>query len=418
MFSRIGEKAFKKDLTNTRTLCAFLGNPENKFPTIHVAGTNGKGSTSHIIAAVLQSLGLKVGLYTSPHYKDFRERIKINGEYISKDFVRKFLEKTETIVEEIEPSFFELTVAMAFDYFATKKVDIAVIEVGLGGRFDSTNVINPLLSVITNISFDHVDMLGDTLAKIAFEKAGIIKQNTPVVIGEYNSETQPVFKTRAAELNAPIYFASDCSKTFLLKENISTMRLRTEIENHTFIDFDTDLKGSYQILNFNTSLFALHILKGLPMFQKYENSVWLNAVTLGIFKVKEMQKFIGRWQILNTKPLVIADSAHNEGGLSIVLEDLKKLNALQYHIVLGFVRDKDISKVLSLFPKTAKYYFCNAKIPRALPSKDLKELAQKFGLMGRNYASSKSAYKSALNKAASNDVIFIGGSIFVVGEVL
>lgn len=417
MFSRIGSKAFKKDLTNTLALCKFLGNPENKFPTIHIAGTNGKGSTSHIIAAILQSLGLKVGLYTSPHYIDFRERIKINGEFISKDFVKKFVEKTESIIEEIDPSFFELTVAMAFDYFASQKVDIAVIEVGLGGRFDSTNIITPLLSVITNISFDHVDMLGDTLAKIAFEKAGIIKSQIPVVIGEYNSETQPVFINRAKELNAPIYFASDNATTQLIDEDYNGMTLLTKFQNKAF-EYKTDLKGSYQILNLNTSLYALSIMREIPFFQKFDSQIWQNTVLYGVANVKNLQKLIGRWQIIKTNPLIIADSAHNEGGLTIVLDDLKKLNAPQYHIVIGFVRDKDISKVLTLFPTNAIYYFCNAQIPRALPAKDLKELALKFGLIGKSYTSSKSAYHAAVNKATSNDVIFIGGSIFVVGEII
>lgn len=417
MFSRIGAKAFKKDLTNTLALCHFLGNPENKFPTIHIAGTNGKGSTSHIIAAVLQSLGLKVGLYTSPHYIDFRERIKINGEYVSKDFVKKFVKKTELIIEEIDPSFFELTVAMAFDYFAGQKVDIAVIEVGLGGRFDSTNVLNPLLSIITNISYDHVDMLGDTLSKIAFEKAGIIKPQIPVVIGEYNSETQPVFINRAKELNASIYFASDEASTKLLSEDYEGMMLETKLQNYAF-QYKTDLKGSYQILNLNTSLYALSILKDISFFKKIDKQIWNKAILNGVANVKGLQKIIGRWQILKTEPLVIADSAHNEGGLSIVLEDLKKLNAPQYHCIVGFVRDKDITKILTLFPKNAIYYFCNAQIPRALPAKDLKELALKFGLMGKSYATSKFAYRAALNKAAPNDVIFIGGSIFVVGEII
>lgn len=417
MFSRIGSKAFKKDLTNTRALCHFLDNPENKFPTIHIAGTNGKGSTSHIIAAVLQSLGLKVGLYTSPHYKDFRERIKINGEYISTGFIKDFVQKTQSIIEEIDPSFFELTVAMAFDYFASQKVDIAVIEVGLGGRFDSTNVITPLLSIITNISYDHMDMLGDTLAKIAFEKAGIIKSQIPVVVGEYNSETQPVFINRAKDCNAPVFFASDNAQTKLIEEDSDGMKLTTEIQEKTF-DYKTDLKGSYQILNLNTCLYALSILKENPLFQNYDLQIWQNAIFDGVANVKSLQKFMGRWQIIKSTPLVIADSAHNEGGLSIVLDDLKKLNAPQYHIVIGFVRDKDISKVLSLFNKNAIYYFCQAQIPRALPAKDLKVLALKFGLIGKNYATSKLAYRAALNKAAPNDVIFIGGSIFVVGEIL
>ena len=431
MFTRIGEKAFKKDLTNTRALCTFLDNPQNKFPSIHIAGTNGKGSTSHIIAAVLQSLGLKVGLYTSPHYVDFRERIKINGEYISTDFVKRFVKKTEAIVEEIEPSFFELTVAMAFDYFASHKVDIAVIEVGLGGRFDSTNVINPLLSLITNISLDHVDMLGDTLAKIAFEKAGIIKPNIPVVIGEYNSETQPVFINRAKELNAQIYFASDAVQTTLINEDNTGMKILVD-SSQLSIDsprlshrlstincqLSTDLKGTYQLLNLNTSYYALQVLKYNSFFKNYSETEWQKAIEHGFANVKSLQKLIGRWQILKNQPLVIADSAHNEGGLTIVVNDLMKLNASKYHIVLGFVRDKDISKVLNLFPPKAIYYFCNAQIPRALPSKNLKELARKFGLLGRNYATCKSAYKAALNNAATNDVIFIGGSIFVVGEIL
>ncbi len=419
MFTRVGASAFKKDLTNTIALCEALGNPQTHFPTIHVAGTNGKGSTSHLIASVLQSLGLKVGLYVSPHYKDFRERIKINGQYVSKQYVTKFVAKNQKLFSDIQPSFFEMTVAMAFDYFYTEGVDIAVIEVGLGGRLDSTNIISPLVSIITNISFDHTDMLGNTLPLIAAEKAGIIKPKTPVVIGEEQVETTPVFLEKAKECGAPIYFAS---------QNFDVQVLNTDFD---FTIFDVkskivtvnqilkvNINGSYQAKNITTVLQTVDILKGLPFFSNYTEGSWQNAVKEGFEHLKLKTQFIGRWQIINREPMVLCDSAHNEGGLRLAMNQLKELTFNQLHIVLGMVKDKDISKMLSLLPTEATYYFCKANIPRGLPAEDLKTIAFAKGLNGKAYSSVKRALGAAKRRAKPDDLIYVGGSIYVVAEVL
>jgi dihydrofolate synthase / folylpolyglutamate synthase len=416
MFHRVGAAAFKKDLTNTLALCEALGNPHTKFPTIHIAGTNGKGSTAHALAAILQAQGYKTGLYISPHYKDFRERIKINGTYISKNFVRKFVEKNRPNFDIIQPSFFEMTVAMAFDYFNTEGVDVAVIEVGLGGRFDSTNVITPLVSVITNISFDHIDMLGDTLPLIAFEKAGIIKKGVPVVIGEEHSETRPVFESRAKEENAMIVFAS---------QSIDIQRVTSDFEYSDFqvkkglkslpnLDkIKANISGDYQEKNIATVLQTVEILNQTTDFKVSEK-----AVVDGLSNLKKLTNFIGRWQMLQNEPIILVDSAHNEAGLKLATSQLKALKINSLHIILGFVKDKDFSKVFPFFPRSATYYFAKANIPRGLDAEILRGQAAEYGLKGKAYTSVKRALAAAKRKAGKNDMIYVGGSIFVVGEVL
>jgi dihydrofolate synthase / folylpolyglutamate synthase len=426
MFSRVGAAALKPTLDNTLALCAALGNPHHQFPSIHIGGTNGKGSTSHLLAAILQALGLKVGLYISPHYRDFRERIKINGQYIPKKAVKQFVQKNAELFEEIHPSFFEMTVAMAFDYFATEGVDIAVIEVGLGGRLDSTNVIQPLCSVITNISFDHTDLLGESLPKIAFEKAGIIKPNTPIVIGEEHIETLPVFQRRAQEENAPLSIASQNIDSQIVREELATTVFRiSQNEQVVFDDLNVQVSGNYQAKNVATVLQTVEVLKTLPFFNEEWSNVnglnenrWRQAVVNGLGAVKDLTNFIGRWEILGRSPLIIGDSAHNEGGLTLALSQLKSLVVNDLHIVLGFVKDKDIAKVLQLFPQNATYYFCKANITRGLDAQELAEKAAILGLKGKTYPSVKRALAAAKRRAKSDDVVYIGGSIFVLAEVI
>ncbi len=440
MFTRVGASAFKKDLTNTVALCAALGNPQTKFPTIHVAGTNGKGSTAHLLAAVLQSLGLKTGLYVSPHYRDFRERIKINGEYVSKKYVKAFVAQNSPLFEDIQPSFFEMTVAMAFDYFATEGVDIAVIEVGLGGRLDSTNIISPLVSVITNISFDHTDMLGNTLPLIANEKAGIIKPHTPVVIGEEQAETTPVFLEKAAECAAPIYFASQNFDVQLVENDLEfsffEVKHKDVDQKENISRLKVNLNGAYQSKNVATVLQTIEVLKTLPFFTstKFTNTEyripssripnytegghWTKAIQKGFEELKPLTNFMGRWQIIHREPTVLCDSAHNEGGLSLAINQLKSLTFNQLHIVLGMVKDKDISKMLGLMPHDATYYFCKANIPRGMPSEDLKAHAAALGLKGKAYPSVKRALVAAKRCAKTDDLVYVGGSTFVVAEVI
>jgi dihydrofolate synthase/folylpolyglutamate synthase len=386
-----GAIAYKEDLTNTILLSKYLGNPEENLKFIHVAGTNGKGSTSHLLASVLQEAGYKVGLYTSPHLKDFRERIKINGIEISEDFVCEFIVKHKNFFEANDLSFFEMTVGLAFDYFKKEKIDIAIIEVGMGGRLDSTNIIMPLLSVITNIGKDHMQFLGTTLKSIATEKAGIIKQNTPVIIGEYISETKPVFLAKANETNSEIYFASD-----LVSENIPS-----------------DLVGAYQISNKKTVLQTLRILNSQKEFEVSEA-----AIKTGFLNVVKNTGLQGRWQQLNSAPKVICDTAHNKHGLEIVLNQLQKESYDALHFVLGVVNDKDLDEILPLFPKNANYYFCKPNIPRGLDATVLAQKALEFGLHGKVYNSVSEAYQSALRSATKSDFIYIGGSTFVVGEIL
>lgn len=412
MFSRIGAAAFKPNLDNTIALCEFLDNPQTKFRSIHIAGTNGKGSTSHMLAAILQQAGYKTGLYTSPHLSDFRERIKINGEMIPEETVIAFTEKTIPITEKIEPSFFELTVAMAFDHFAEEQVDIAVIETGLGGRLDSTNVITPLVSVITNIGFDHMNLLGNTLPEIASEKAGIIKPGIPVVIGATLPETRPVFIAKAESLNAPIYFAEDIYQTSNIQYGNHLLQVDiTDIFNGITESFSLDLNGLYQVRNLCTVLCT----EGLLVEQGFDISGETEKYALS--HVKQLTGLHGRWELIKENPLLVLDVGHNEDGIKAILANLQQVQYERLHIITGMVNDKDIDKVLSLLPKTATYYFTNAHIPRALPFAQLVEQAKLHELYGEGYDDVNDAVAAALKKASVNDMILVCGSVFVVGEV-
>jgi len=390
MYQRVGKAAYKVDLTNTHLLCKLLKNPENKFKSVHVAGTNGKGSTSHMLASVLQEAGYKVGLYTSPHLKDFRERVKINGEMIPESEVITFVSNYKTEFEKINLSFFEWTVGLAFDYFATQKVDIAIIETGLGGRLDSTNVVIPEVSVITNIGIDHTQFLGDTLEKIAIEKAGIIKFGVPVVIGETQAETSIIFQEKVTVVKTSIQFAD---------------KAVNEI-------FQTDLKGVYQRKNVKTCITTINTLieKGWKISQ--EN------IERGLQHVVKNTGILGRWQILSKQPLIICDTGHNEEGVKEIMSQIKTMKFDKLHVVFGAVNDKSIDKVLDLFPKDAEYYFCEAKIPRALAVNELFELGKQKGLKGKQYTSVENALSTAKKNALANDLIFVGGSTFVVAEVI
>lgn len=413
MFTRIGAAAFKKDLTNTLALCEVLNNPQHQFRSIHIAGTNGKGSTSHMLASVLQEAGYKVGLYTSPHLKDFRERIRINGQMIAEQTVVDFVATHKQTFDEVQPSFFEWSVALCFDHFAKKQVDIAIIETGLGGRLDSTNIITPVLSVITNIGWDHMDMLGNTLPEIAFEKAGIIKPNIPVVIGEYQAETAPVFKEKAAETLSPVVFADALVQSSSFTNNNFFCRCDISLNAIPWLkELECDLPGSYQQLNISTVLACLIELR------KHGWNIDDNTIRNGMRSVKKNTGLMGRWQVLSEQPLTICDTGHNVNGIVFVMNQLKQTSYKQLHIVLGMVKDKDITKVLSLLPADARYYFCNADIPRALPSGELQQQASAMGLHGTGYGSVKNALLAAQQHATKDDVIFIGGSTFVVAEVV
>jgi len=413
MFSRIGTAAYKSDLHNTIELCAAVGNPHTKFKSIHIAGTNGKGSTSHMLAAILQQAGYKTGLYTSPHLKDFRERIKLNGQMIPEEFVINFTEKTKALTEAIEPSFFELTVAMAFDFFASEKVDIAVIETGLGGRLDSTNIINPILSIITNIGWDHMNILGDSLPKIAFEKAGIIKPNIPVVIGEYLPETKNIFIEKATKENAAIHFVQDEYQVSDI--SISAQNLQCTVTNtlqHVAEQFSLDLNGLYQAKNLCSVLCAKGILLKLGFLINDE------TVKFALANVKKITGLQGRWQVLQEAPTIVLDVAHNEAGILQVMEHLQRVYPNQpYHFVIGMVKDKEIDAVLKLLPADADYYFTSAHIPRALPAKDLQEKAAIFGLKGNCYDDVNPAIAAAKLAATKDAVIMVCGSVFLIGEV-
>ncbi|HMK03451.1 MAG TPA: folylpolyglutamate synthase/dihydrofolate synthase family protein [Ferruginibacter sp.] len=412
MFSRIGAAAYKEDLHNTIALCKAVGDPQTKFKTIHIAGTNGKGSTSHMLAAVLQQSGYKTGLYTSPHLKDFRERIKINGEMISESFVIDFVQRTKKISEEIEPSFFELTVAMAFEYFATQEIDIAVIETGLGGRLDSTNVITPILSVITNIGYDHMNILGNTLEEIAAEKAGIIKPGVPVVIGEYLPETKNIFLGKAKEMNATIHFASDEYKASNINYTLGSLRCDVQNMEHKITEsFELDLNGLYQAKNLCTVLCAEAILmeQGFIIINENEKKA--------LRHVKKFTGLYGRWDVISEKPTIILDVAHNEDGIKQILEQLSIVGKnAKLHFVMGIVKDKDVTKVLSLFPKEASYYFSNAHIPRAMAHEDLKYKAAYEELIGESFDDVNMAIKAAKQNAGDNDIIIVCGSVFVIAE--
>jgi len=414
MFSRIGAAAYKKDLHNTIALCGAIDNPQNKFKSIHIAGTNGKGSTSHMLAAILQQAGYKTGLYTSPHLKDFRERIKVNGAMIADDFVIEFVQRTKTISEKIQPSFFELTVAMAFEYFAQQKVDIAVIETGLGGRLDSTNIITPVLSVITNIGYDHMNILGNTLEEIAMEKAGIIKPNVPVVVGEYLPATKNIFLDKAKACHAPVYFAQDDYKAFNINSTVQILHCTVKNFEHDIEEnFSLDLNGLYQTKNLCTVLCAEGILMQKGFTIKNE------AEKIALANTKKITGLHGRWDVISESPTVVLDVAHNEDGIKQVIAQLKFLNhtALHTHFIIGMVKDKEVDKVLSLLPTDAKYYFTNAHIPRAMPAEELQTKAAAFNLEGDFYSDVNEALQNAQQHAAANDLIIICGSVFLVGEV-
>ena len=391
MYQRVGGKAYKADLSNTHLLADHLRNPENSFKSIHVGGTNGKGSTSHILASVLSEAGYKVGLYTSPHLRDFRERIKINGDLIEESYVVDFINENKSLFEAHSLSFFEMTVGMAFCYFRDQKVDVAVIEVGLGGRLDSTNIITPELSIITNIGYDHMQFLGDTLKAIASEKAGIIKPKVPVVIGEALEETRPIFEAKAFDQGSKIIFAEEVS-----------------INNLP----NSDLKGSYQKKNLRTAFVALTELQ--EVFQNINSE----TIKTGLENVVHKTGLMGRWQILNTRPLTVADTAHNKEGLTEVIGQILSQAYDELHLVLGFVNDKRIEDLLSMFPKSAHYYFCEPNIARAMKIDALVEIANKLGLIGEAFSSVEMAYEAAKEHANKEDMIFIGGSTFVVAEVV
>ena len=408
MYQRVGKAAYKANLDNTLALDEYFGHPHKSFKTIHVAGTNGKGSVSHSLSAILQSAGYRTGLYTSPHLVDYRERIRINGEMISKDYVCDFINDNQEIIGKLKPSFFEMSVALAFKYFADMKVDVAVIEVGMGGRLDSTNIITPELSVITNISFDHTQFLGNTLPLIAGEKAGIIKQGIPVVIGQTHAETKDVFLAKAKEQNSPITFADKEIKVEKIKVADNHKYAEYLINNTETIKFD--LFGEYQTKNLATILEAAKQLKNRGFAIDDQN------ISDALQNVKGLTGLHGRWEILSDSPLTICDTGHNIDGLSYVTAQLKAIKCPQLHIVLGFVNDKDVEHVMPLFPKDAQYYFTQADIPRAMPAEQVKAYGEKFGLTGEIYENVPSAYESAKKNASSSDTIFIGGSTFIVGD--
>jgi dihydrofolate synthase/folylpolyglutamate synthase len=413
MFTRVGAVAFKKDLHNTIVMCNKLGDPQNKFKSIHVAGTNGKGSTSHMLAAIFQQAGYKTGLYTSPHLKDFRERIRINGKMIPETFVTDFVNQQQDIIEELSPSFFEVTVAMAFSFFATEKVDIAIIEVGLGGRLDSTNIITPELSVITNISLDHTNILGNTLTEIAAEKAGIIKPGIPVVIGETQPGPEQVFIKKAAETNSRIIFADQELYTVnTLLENDFLVTSVYQDQTAIYENLALDLNGLYQLKNILTVIQAVTILKekGYKITDK--------AVYTALKHIKELTGLQGRWQKLGEHPLIICDTGHNIAGIHEVVQNINASVFQNLHIVIGMVKDKDIGGVLALLPARATYYFCQPQLERALPAEELALQAKEHQLIGQVFNTVMDALRAAKNKAKADDLIFIGGSTFVVAEVL
>ena len=412
MYQKSGKSAFKKDLTNIKALCNSLGNPQDKFPTIHIAGTNGKGTTSHILSALFQTEKLTVGLYTSPHYKDFRERIKINGQYISRKAVIEFVELILPTLKTIKASFFEITVALAFYHFNQKKVDIAIIETGLGGRLDSTNIISPELSVITNISLDHTDMLGNTLTSIAKEKAGIIKKRIPVLIGEKQATVKEVFLKKAKKKNSKLSYAQSVCQIKLIKENLTISQYDIKLQEIS-LRLKSTITGPFQIKNIRTALSAYAIYKNSKN-QKIEKSV----IKKSLVDIHDLTNYMGRWQVKRRSPLTILDSAHNEAGIDYVVRRLLTFKNKNLHIVIGFVKDKNWKSLLAKFPQGAQYYFCTAQIRRALDGVELKTFAELIGLSGRSYTTVSGAERAALTKANSGDVIFIGGSTFVVSEAL
>lgn len=411
MFTRVGASAYKKDLTNILLLCEALNHPEKKFKSIHVGGTNGKGSVSHTLAAILQQAGFKTGLHTSPHLFDFRERIKINGQVCSETFVVDFVEKMQPSIQEIEPSFFELTVAMAFEWFAVNEVDIAIIEVGLGGRLDSTNIIHPELSIITNIGWDHMHLLGNTLEQIAFEKAGIIKPHTPVIIGETLQETKAVFIEQSTASQAPIYFTEDEIRLVNYQHHVLHQALQFEYKTGKNLEVITDLPGLYQHKNIASTLLAVEVLNQQGW------TISENNIIDGLKASKQISGLRGRWEVLHQHPLTVADVAHNSNGIEWILKQVNSTPHNQLHIVIGMVQDKDVDKVLQLLPKDAHYYFTQAQIPRALECTLLQSKASAFNLNGAAYENVNLAISKAQSLASKDDFILICGSIFVIAEI-
>ncbi len=412
LFSRLGADAIKADLTNTIRLCKFLDNPQNTFKTIHVAGTNGKGSVSHMLAAILQTAGYKTGLYTSPHLIDFRERIKVNGALCTQQFVVDFTKKIQPLIEDIEPSFFEIAVAMAFDYFAKENVDIAVIETGLGGRLDSTNIITPVLSIITNIGLEHTQILGDTLEKIAFEKAGIIKPHIPVVIGELLPETEPVFIKTADEKASPLlpaqqnYYVSDFEYE---PQKLTITVAETKTDNRE--TYESDLSGIYQTKNIITVLEAVRYLQSVGYH------ISSPQIKEALHQVKKMTGLRGRWEIIREKPVVIVDVAHNADGMKQVAEQLELSTYQSLYLIIGMVKDKDVAGALRHLPKTANFYFTKPQTPRALPESDMAAIAAGIGLHGKIFADVNAALQNVLTHANSEDLIVVCGSVFLIGEL-
>jgi dihydrofolate synthase / folylpolyglutamate synthase len=413
MYQRIGAAAYKADLVNTFKITEHLGKPHLKTKCIHVAGTNGKGSSSHMLAAIMQQCGYKTGLYTSPHLIDFRERIKINGKMIPKNYVVDFVEKHKEAFEAIEPSFFEWTVGLALDYFAAEEVDVAIIEVGLGGRLDSTNIITPEACLITNISFDHMNLLGDTLEKIGKEKAGIIKSRVPVVVSQYQSETAPVFNSVAKELKAPLEYADKNFKILGYQKEKNFLKVKIlNKKNDESLEYELDLTGQYQVKN------LLGVLNILEHIEKKGFLIEPQNIKTALKQVCKLTGLKGRWQTLSEKPLIIADTGHNEDGIKQVLENIKGLAIENLHFIFGTVNDKDSGKILSLLPKDAIYYFVKANIPRALDEKELHTHAQKLKLQGKPFPTVEAGLKAAKKAYSKGDLIFIGGSTFVVGDAL
>ncbi len=415
MFQRIGDAAIRKDLTNIRLLSRMLNQPEAAFTTLHVAGTNGKGSTSHMLAAIFQAAGKKTGLYTSPHYVDFRERIRVNGKMIPEREVVDFVASFKDQWTDFRPSFFEITVAMAFDYFRKSNVDIAIIETGLGGRLDSTNIITPYMSVITNIGFDHMNILGHTLPEIAFEKAGIIKDQIPVVVGEWHQETAEVFQKKAVSVKAPLYFASRHLTVKRIGADWNRQHFSVALRSRMwFEDITCDLAGPYQLQNIRTVLEAV-----FRWNQHYpQHALSDKVIRKGLASVKTYTGMLGRWMVIRRNPLVITDAAHNQHGMKAMLPDLLRQPAHQRHFVLGFVSDKEVKKVLSLFPRDGKYYWCAPDIPRAKQPEDVKQAGAELGLQGNVFGSVRQAYQAAIQAADKSDLVFVGGSSYVVGDFL
>lgn len=420
MFSRMGAAAIKADLHNTIAICDFLNNPQNKFKTIHVAGTNGKGSTSHMLASIFQEAGYKTGLYTSPHLYDFRERIKVNGQMCSREFVTSFTNRMKGLIDQIDPSFFELTVGMAFEYFAQEKCDIAIIETGLGGRLDSTNVINPELAIITNIGWDHMALLGNTLPEIANEKAGIIKAETPIVISEAIPETKNVFEQKAASLHAPIYFAEDFLEFNSFQNDWHTSLFEFTQPLIHYLDSPLypktftvacDLPGKYQYKNLKGVLVATQLLSTMGW------KLTATKVFKALLNVKKNTGLMGRWECIQNSPRIILDVAHNEHGIHALLEQLETIHFNQLHIITGMVKDKDVDAVLKLLPATATYYYTQSHIPRALPADDLAAKGKALGHIGDTYEDVNLAIAAANKNANHNDLILVIGSVFLVAEV-